>query len=62
MGIIKVKAIYSKSTINITYDKNMVELDVFIEAIEKLDYSIVNKRNHPDKSAVNVPRVWLMSK
>ncbi|MCR4435757.1 MAG: sulfite exporter TauE/SafE family protein [Clostridiales bacterium] len=42
-GIVEVKAIYSSSNVYVTYDANTIGLDAIIEAIERLDYKVVNK-------------------
>ncbi len=39
-GIIKVNAIYSSSSVYVTYDISKLGLDKIIEAIEKLDYKV----------------------
>lgn len=50
-GVVEAKAIYSSSNVYVTYDANVTELDVIIETIEKLDYSV--KNNTENQSDAN---------
>lgn len=45
-GVSEVKAIYSSSNVYVTYDADLIRLDVIIEAIEKLDYEVKNGPTH----------------
>jgi len=40
-GIKEVKAVYTDSKLNVTFDKNAVSLDRIIDAVEELDYKVV---------------------
>jgi copper chaperone CopZ/ribosomal protein S28E/S33 len=42
-GVSDVKAIYSSSNVYVTYDANLIALEMIIEEIEKLDYTVKNK-------------------
>lgn len=42
-GIIEAKAMFSSSNVYVTYDTNVVGLNMIIDAIEKLDYNVRNK-------------------
>lgn len=42
-GIIDAKAIYSSSNVYVTYDANVISLDVICDVIEKLDYEVKNR-------------------
>ena len=41
-GIVNVKAIFSSSNVYVTYDANVISLEVICDAIEKLDYEVKN--------------------
>ena len=41
-GIIDVKAIYSSSNVYVTYDANLISLEMICNVIEKLDYEVKN--------------------
>ena len=42
-GIVNIRAQFSTSRVDVTYDANIVGLDAIIQAIEKLGYSVMNK-------------------
>lgn len=42
-GVVEAKAIYSSSSVFITYDANVLKLEQIIGTIEKLDYKVLNK-------------------
>lgn len=48
-GISEVKAIFSSSNVYITYDVNVMGLDIIIGAIEELDYKVKNKSGEIDE-------------
>jgi len=53
-GIKAVKAVYSQSKINVLYDKDRIDLDSIIKAVEELDYRVIaatdgNKSNDREK-------------
>lgn len=41
-GLIDVKAKYSTSTIDVTFDANQIKIDDIIKAIESIDYKVIN--------------------
>lgn len=47
-GVVEAKAIFSNSSVYVTYDTNVLELSQLIQAIERLDYEVKNK---PGRSA-----------
>jgi len=64
-GIKAVKAVYSQSKLNVIYDKNKINLDRIIQAVEELDYKVItavddikrrakaNQSGNDDKLSVN---------
>lgn len=64
-GIKAVKAVYSQSKLNVIYDKNKINLDRIIRAVEELDYKVItatdrikrrakpNQSGNDDKLSVN---------
>lgn len=42
-GVTDVKVSYRKSSLQITYEPKMIEIDKIIETIEKLDYKVVRR-------------------
>ncbi|HEX3028295.1 MAG TPA: cation transporter, partial [Clostridia bacterium] len=55
-GMINAKAIYSSSNVYVTYDENRLGPDKIIDAIEKLDYKVINgadvaDANHAEKES-----------
>ena len=53
-GVIDVKAIYSSSNVYLTYDANVISLDVICDIIEKLDYSVKNRLVNPTETHIEV--------
>lgn len=44
-GVLEAKAIYSSSNVYVTYDADLIKLNIIIDAIEKLDYQVKSGKN-----------------
>jgi len=55
-GVMEAKAIFSSSNVYITYDANTVGLEQIIETIEKLNYTVKNKRGYAAAPKTNTKK------
>ncbi|KXG76128.1 urease accessory protein UreH domain-containing protein [Thermotalea metallivorans] len=51
-GVEEVKASFSQSKVEIVYDGNILDKEVFISAIERLGYGVLEKQKSPFKSVI----------